>query len=40
MICSVKKLLELSMVTGMELINNRTNHVDGKCITCIKGKTT
>jgi len=40
MTCSVKKLLELSMVTGMELIDDSTNHVDGECIVCIKGKTT
>jgi len=37
---SVKKLLESSMVTGMELIDDNTNHADGKCIACIKGKTT
>jgi len=37
---SVKKLLEISMVTGMELINNGINHADGECIVCIKGKTT
>jgi len=37
---SIKKLLETSMVTGMELIDNGTNHADGECIACIKGKTT
>jgi len=37
---SVKKLLESSMVTGMELIDNGTNHTDSECIACIKGKTT
>jgi len=37
---SVKKLLELLMVTGIELINDSINQVDGKCIVCIKGKTT
>jgi len=36
----VKKLLESSMVTGMELIDDSTNHADGECIACIKGKTT
>jgi len=40
MTCSVKKLLESSMVTGMELIDDGTNHADGECIACIKGKTT
>ena len=35
---SVKKLLESSIVTGIELIDNGTNHVNGKCIACIKGK--
>ena len=40
MTCSVKKLLESLMVTGIELIDNGTNWVDGKCIICIKGKTT
>jgi len=34
------KLLELSIVTGIELIDDSTNHADGKCIVCIKGKTT
>jgi len=34
---SIKKLLETSMVTGMELIDDGTNHADGKCI---KEKTT
>jgi len=34
--CFVKKLLELSMVIGIELIDDRTNHVDGECIACIK----
>ena len=28
------------MVTGIELINDSINQVDGKCIVCIKGKTT
>jgi len=37
---SVKKLLESSMVTGMELIDDGTNHADGECIACIKEKTT
>ena len=37
---SVKKLLESSMVTGIELIDNGTNHTDSECIACIKGKTT
>jgi len=37
---SVKKLLELSIVTGIELIDDGTNHTDGECIACIKGKTT
>jgi len=40
MICSIKKLLETSMVTGMELIDDGTNHADGECIACIKEKTT
>jgi len=40
MTCSVKKLLESSMVTGMELIDDGTNHADGECIACIKEKTT
>jgi len=37
---SVKKLFESLMVTGMELIDDSTNHTDGECIACIKGKTT
>jgi len=37
---SIKKLLESSMVTGMELIDDGTNHADGECIACIKEKTT
>ena len=37
---SIKKLLESSMVTGMELIDDSTNHADGECIACIKGETT
>jgi len=37
---SVKKLLESSMVIGIELIDNSTNHADGECIACIKEKTT
>ena len=37
---SVKKFLESSMVTGMELIDDSTNHADGECIACIKEKTT
>jgi len=40
MTCSVKKLLESSMVTGIELIDDSTNYADGECIACIKGKTT
>ena len=37
---SIKKLLESSMVTEMELIDDSTNHTDGECIACIKEKTT
>jgi len=37
---SVKKLLELSTVTGIELTDDRTNHVDGEYIACIKEKIT
>jgi len=40
MTCSVKKLLESLIVTGIELIDDSTNRVDGKCIICIKEKTT
>jgi len=40
MTCSVKKLLESSMVIGMKLIDDGINHADGECIACIKGKTT
>jgi len=36
----VKKLLESSMVTGMELIDDGINHTDGEYIAYIKGKTT
>jgi len=40
MMCSVKKLLESSMVTGIELIDDGTNHADSECIAYIKGKIT
>ena len=40
MTCSIKKLLESSIVTEMELIDDSTNHTDSECIACIKEKTT
>jgi len=37
---SIKKLIELSMTTGMELIDNSTNHIDDKYVVCIKKNNT
>ena len=40
MICSVLRLRDLSMVTGMEITGDAPDNIDGKYEACLKGKTT
>jgi len=40
MTCSVLRLWDLSMVTGMEMTGNAPDNIDGKYEACLKKKTT
>jgi len=40
MTCSVQRLRDLSMVTGIKMTDDVLNYNDGKCEVCLKEKTT
>jgi len=40
MICSIKKLSDLSMVTGIKMLDNTDIDKESYCVLCLKEKTT
>jgi len=40
MMCSIKKLSDLSMVTGIKMLDNADIDEESYCVLCLKEKTT